>query len=133
MVSLDSLDNVLRSVQIAVLLGSVGVNVWLWVRGRNDKALDALKAKDAELSRQLGDTANTTTTQLVALTANVAALGTRVAVLETTVRHMPTHNDLQAIQRELRDINGTVSAVSERSEATLEMVRTIQAHLLESK
>ena len=126
MVSLDSLDNVLRSVQIAVLLGSVGVNVWLWARGRNDKVLEALKAKDAEQSRLITDLTQATS-------SHIGSLHTRVSVLETTVRHMPTHGDLQAIQRELRDINGTVSAVSERSEATLEMVRTIQAHLLESK
>ena len=126
MEAMNTVDNVLRSVQIAVLVGSVAVNIWLWARGRNDKVLEALKAKDAEQSRLINDLTQSTS-------AHVGSLHTRVSVLETTVRHMPTHGDLQAIQRELRDINGTVSAVSERSEATLEMVRTIQAHLLESR
>jgi len=131
--SLNAVDNVLRVVQIAALLGSVAVNVWLWIRGRNDKAFEALRAKDADLGRQFNDLMQSTAQQLVTHTATDAALGTRVSVLEATIRHMPTHNDLQAIQRELRDISGSVAAVSERSEATMEMVRTIQAHLLESK
>lgn len=128
-----SADVLLRVVQIVVLLGSVTVNVWLWLRGRNDKALEALKAGDTDLARKLGELTQTNAQQLSALTGRDAALEIRVVALETTVRHMPTHGDLQEIRRELRDLNGAVSVVSERSEATMQMMRTIQEHLMEAR
>lgn len=131
--AVNNIDNALRLVQIAVLAGSVTVNIWLWQRGRNDKALESLKAGDADLSRKLSELSVAAGQHQVALTARDAALEMRVAVLETTIRHMPTHGDLQAIQRELRDLNGTVAGLSERSETTLDLVRTIQEHLLETR
>jgi hypothetical protein len=128
-----TMDAALRLVQIAVLLGSVGVNVWLWRRNNNDKTLEALRANDADLSRKFGDFQQGSAQHIAASVARDAGLEIRVVALETTVRHMPTHGDLQAIQRELRDLNGTVSVVSERSEATMQMMRTIQEHLMEAR
>ena len=108
------LTQIMPIAQIAAIVGSTAVSVYLFIRTADAKALASALEQIAALARSSTDQA------------------LRLAVLENTVRHMPTHNDLQAIQRELRELNSEVSALGERSETTLSAVRSIQEHLMEA-
>jgi hypothetical protein len=94
------------SVDRLLQLGAFAVLAWLLLQRRGDKAAETMREQ-------------------------LAAADKRISVLETTVEHMPTHGDMQSIQRELRDLNARVSGLDERSENLLDMVRTVQQHLLE--
>lgn len=109
-----NIDLALKIAQIAMLAASGGLSLYLFVRAADRRALEAISD------------------QLPTMRAGAADMHTRLAVLETTVRHMPTHADLAGIQRELRELNSEVSALGERSETTLIAVRSIQGHLMET-
>lgn len=116
------LDQWLRFVQIVVLLGSVAINVVLFVKTRSDqrfKEIDERLTGIASQKRQMQDQIN--------------RVETRSAVHEARLGSMPTHADLQEIRRELTSVKTTVSSIDERSETTQEMVRSIQTYLLENK
>lgn len=108
------INQIMPLAQIAAIVGSTAVSVYLFIRTADAKALANALTQIEELDRSSVDQA------------------LRLAVLENTVRHMPTHNDLQAIQREMRELNSKVSALGERSETTLSAVRSIQEHLMEA-
>lgn len=120
----------LKLVHLAASVIGIAVTVALYLRTRSTKVIDDLK-------RALSDGDSDLRTALEGHASEVATTlrdhGHRLSVLETTVRHMPRHNDLIDIRRELSVLNGTVAAIEERSESTLEMVRSIQQHLMESK
>lgn len=120
----------LKLLHIAASIVGIAVTVLLYLRTRSTKVIDdlrrALEGSDSDLRTALDGHASEVATTL-------RDHGHRLSVLETTVRHMPRHNDLTEIRRELSVLNGSISAIEERSQSTQEMVRSIQQHLMESK
>ena len=103
----------LRIAQLVGTVASGALTIYLYVRSADRAKVDALAL------------------QLQEAIARDAAFNTRVSVLEVQMKHVPTHGDLVAIREEMREMNGVVSAIAERSESTQEMVTTIQRYLLE--
>lgn len=116
------LDQWLRLVQIVVLVSSVGVNVFLFNRARDDQRFK-------EFDDRLSGIAN----QKRTMQAELQGIDKRVAVHEARLASMPTHGDLQEIRRELTSLKASTAAIEERSETTLDTVRSIQSYLLEAK
>lgn len=116
------IDQWLRLVQVIVLLGSVAVNVVLFNATRNDKRYQEFDTRLAGIA-----------TQKRAMQTEIQGIDKRVAVHEARIASMPTHSDLQEIRRELTSLKASTAAIEERSETTLETVRSIQSYLLENK
>jgi len=123
-------SDTLKLSHIAILLAILVFNVFLYQRTRSTKMAEDLKKALVEGDADLRDLVDGYATRVG---ESLRDHGHRIAILETTIRHMPTHGDLLGIRGELNSLNGTVSALNERSETTHEMVRSIQQHLLESK
>lgn len=110
-----TLDEALRIGQMLVMFSMGALNLILFIKARSLKKLDAVEEKIDQQGR------------------DAIEMDKRMSVLETTVKHMPTHNDLLGIRGELNQLNRTVSTVAERSTNTDRIVQLIQEHLMESK
>lgn len=117
---------------ILVLIANMGLSAYLFMKARSTKAIDDLTRSHSLLVGKLEGTEARTRQEIQLLVQRDGDMDKRLSVLETRVAHMPTHNDLAAIQMQLRDMSSDVATVIERSETTLEMVRSIQQHLVES-
>lgn len=60
------------------------------------------------------------------------ALGDRVSRLETNISYLPKHRELTEIRTALGQLSSSVAALTERSEATSDMLRAIQTHLMDN-
>jgi hypothetical protein len=56
----------------------------------------------------------------------------RLTKLEARVDNLPTHRDLLELRTGIGDVQESVAAISGRTEAMTQMLRTIQEHLLEN-
>jgi hypothetical protein len=116
---------------IASTLLSIFVAVYLFIRSADResvKRLDKQRADgDAELAGKIGGLSS----ELRVSASRDHDFHTRLSVLETRMQHVPTHGDLVNIRTEMRELNETVAAISERSENTQSMVQSIQRYLLE--
>jgi hypothetical protein len=132
---MDSLtfENALTALQILAICGSAAVSVYLFRRAADAKALDAVRDSHTRASTELKGQMSTLSNDLRVASVRDSEMHTRISVLETKMNHVPTHGDLTLIKNELRDVNGTLSAVNERSESTVDMVRSIQKYLMEKK
>lgn len=119
-----SIDLGLKLLQMAVLLGSVAVNAFLFFRTRRDRRF-------AELAEELADHTDSLRLERTDRIAGSNGLGLRLSVLETKIKGMPTHGDLEEIRGDLADIGSNLATVNERSRGTLDAVRRIEQHLLE--
>lgn len=128
-----TIENVLTALQILAIIGSACVSLYLFRRAADTKALESVRDAHTRASQELKGQMTSLSNDLRLAAVRDGEMNTRISVLETQMRHVPTHSDLILIKNELRDFNGTLSAVNERSESTVEMVRSIQKYLLEHK
>lgn len=128
---MDNVDTLLRLATLAVMMLSLIVNGFLYVRAADKKTLDVVRKDqrrgDAELKEQITSLAN----DWRAKQARDGEFQTRLSVVETQLKHMPTHGDLLAIRNEMRTLNEHVAAIGERSETTQSVLQSIQRFLLE--
>jgi|GEM_PF-3895301 len=59
-------------------------------------------------------------------------LDRRLTRLEARVDNLPTHRDLLDLRTGIGDVQESMAAISGRTEAMTQMLRTIQEHLLEN-
>lgn len=130
---MGSLNNILIGLQILAILGSACVSLYLFRRAADTKALESVRSAHSKASTELKGQMATLSSDLRLAAVRDGEMHARISVLETQMRHVPTHGDLMHIRNELRDVNGTLAAVNERSESTVDMVRSIQKYLLEHK
>ncbi len=116
--------------QVLALMGSVGINVWIFIAARSDSRWQAMhesmKHADSELDTRL---------EVIDrhLMDSKAQFDKRLSILETSVDGMPKHRDLLQIREQLARIDKSVGALDERSEATGAAVNRIEKYLLESR
>jgi hypothetical protein len=122
----------IRLGQTLVMIASMALSVYLFLKARSTKATDELKTGLIGFSAKLDGNDARMRQELQILVARDSDMDKRLSVLETRVSHMPTHGDLQGIKNELSGLKSAVAAVDERSENILDMVQTIQKHLLEN-
>lgn len=128
-----TMENALTALQILAIIGSSAVSLYLFRRAADTKALESVRGAHQKASTELKGQMASLSSDLRLAAVRDGEMHARISVLETQMRHVPTHGDLMHIKNELRDVNGTLSAVNERSESTVEMVRSIQKYLLEHK
>ena len=125
------LDELLKTAQILVTIGSAALSLYLYVRSADRHTVNAMRKAqrdgDAELARRIDALGS----EIRASLARDGDFHTRLSILETKMAHVPTHGDLQGIRHEMRTVNEALAAISERSETTHEMVQGIQRFLLE--
>lgn len=125
------LSYALRVIQILATVLSILVSIYLYVRSADRKTVNGLhKAQrdgDAELASRIAALGS----EIRASLARDNDFHTRLSIVETKMGHVPTHADLQGIRQEIRDVNESLAAISERSETTHEMVQGIQRFLLD--
>ncbi len=124
-------SNLLTLAHVATMLLCMAVSVFLYRRTADTKALEAVREAHDRASGELKTKMTALTQELRISSARDGEMHTRISILETQMRHVPTHQDLILIKNELKDLNSTVAAVNERSESTVEMVQSIHKYLLE--
>lgn len=105
--------------QIAAVLASAAVSLWLYQRSRSDTRDESLRASVEECAADIAS-----------LTAGINALGQRLAVAEKTIEGVPSHRDLEGIRLEVSNVNGQVSALNERTQNTHQAVVRIEQFLM---
>lgn len=94
-------EQLLQVGQVVVVACSAAVTLYVFQRARNDKRWEAQHER-------------------------VDRLDSRMTAVEATLRHMPTHNDIDRLRQD-------ISRLDERSATTLSSVRRIESYLLEKK
>lgn len=112
----------LQVAQIAAVVGSAAVSLWVYIRSRSD-------TRDAALRSSLEECA----ADIEVLTADVNALSVRVALAEKAVQDMPSHHDLEGIRLQVAGVNGQVTALNERTMSTHNAVVRIEQFLIGAK
>lgn len=126
-----ALDDIVKILQTVVTAGSAALSLYLYVRSADRQTVDAMRKAQREGDAELASRINALGAEIRASLARDGDFHTRLSVLETKILHVPTHADLQGIRQEIRDVNESLAAISERSETTHEMVQGIQRFLLE--
>lgn len=121
----------LKVAGILVGLANISVIIYIAMRTASAKQLDTVRTAVTDGDKFANSRIDGLYDLVPQFNAKDADLHTRVSVLETQLRNMPTHADLVAINRCLATLSSELSAVSERSESTQDMVRSIQQHLME--
>ena len=124
-------DLVFKGVQVLVVLASAGLNVYLYVRSKEDARLDAIESRQAEADDLAEADRESVRMAVVERRAHVNDLCQRVALLEERMRQMPTHEDLRKIYDKLTELVSQVGRQDERSANTSDAVRRIELHLME--
>lgn len=107
-----NLDSWLRILQMAVILGSVTINVALFVYSRRDKRFAEFEAKYSKSE------------------AAQREFERRLTVIETHMQALPSHDDLQEIRDKLGNMGNVVAGIQTQAQATYESTRRIETHLL---
>lgn len=124
-----TLDQLLRILGVAATLLSAALNVYLFLKARSLRKVDALntRVETVEKDRRDGDARlhkrvdETNEKHL----ENVR----RISVLETNVKALPTHEDISEIDAKLLAIKAELSANTSRTDTTLSLVRDINNFL----
>lgn len=119
-----NLDLWLKVLNAAVLVGSVMVNVYLFLKSKSDDRF-------AELDEALAHYDRAAHVETGERKAFDNELDKRLVAIETEIKAMPTHDDLEEIHQALSNVRSDLATVNERSRGTLDGVRRIEQHLLE--
>jgi len=129
-----TLDQWIRIAMTVATIVSAGLNVYLFYKTRNTteqrehrRAMEKLESDrregDAVLHKRIDRISGEH--QIVG-----ARLSGRVSVLETTIKHLPTQQDVTAIREDISELSSTVSGIGERSASNNQMLHTIQDYLM---
>ena len=119
-----TLDLWLKVLNAVVIVGSVLINAYLFMKSKTDERF-------AELDTALAEYDHAAHIEVAERKAFDNELERRLVVIETEIRAMPTHDDLEEIHRALSNVRSDLATVNERSRGTLDGVRRIEQHLLE--
>jgi hypothetical protein len=137
-----SLQETLILTQVVVLVASTLLNLYLFLRTRSASIWRAIAAGDADaktaakgLVDDLAESVDETVQQIGISRGVERDLDKRLAIVESTMGGIPSHNDLVGIRNALSRLETRlgerISAVDERSSATLNAVNRINQFLME--
>lgn len=121
----------LKGFNALVVLCSAGLNVYLYLKAKADKRMEAIEERQAEADDLAEADREAVRLAVAERRAHVNDLGQRVALLEERMRQMPTHDDLRKIYDKLTELVSRVERQDERSEIVLSGLRRIEQHLME--
>lgn len=137
MLSLLSPASLITLAQILAIVASAALNLYLFVKARNEKQITEIRKErrdgDAALHGRVDGVASSIRHETHVLKGFQVDIDKRLSILETRVISLPTHNDLGGMRDNLSQLASDVSAITERSNATLATVHSIHKYLLESK
>jgi hypothetical protein len=131
-VSLD-LDNALRVAHIAVMLLSVAVSVFLYLKLRDDKRFNEVHERMRQIEFKHEQRGVESAQEAQRFRERDADLDRRLSVAETKLDNVPSHEDLAALHASVHSVGTQVAAIDERSEQTLNTVSQIQEWLLRNR
>lgn len=70
---------------------------------------------------------------IIVLFIGLVWLSMRIDALEKRINTGPSHEDVRAIRDRIAELSGQMTGMSERQEASNQMISTIQVYLLEKK
>lgn len=117
-------DLLLRLIATAYMLGSGALNVWLFVRSRDDKRFEQIEDNHLSLHEQMQ----------LAIADRKAGHNdheTRLQLIERHIATIPTHDDLRKVYDALALLVSKVERQDERSAHISDAVRRIENHLLD--
>lgn len=118
------IDEILRLVQIVVILVSLSANAWFFYQARSDQRI-----KDIEHRLGVNDAA--IAQERSYRVDDVNRMGGRLGSLEEWRKHVPTQDDMDDIRKAVAQIDRAVARVDERSEQTLASTKRIETFMLE--
>lgn len=124
-------DLMFKGFNVLVVLCSAGLNVYLFFRAKEDKRLEAIEARQAEVDDLAEADRETVRLAVAERRAHINDLHQRVSLVEERLRQMPTHDDLRKIYDKLTELVSQVGRQDERSANTNDAVRRIEQHLME--
>lgn len=124
-------DLLFKAFQVLVVLTSAGLNVYLYLRSKEDQRLAAIEGRQAEIEDAAEADREAMRLSVTERRAHVSDLHQRVALLEERIKQVPTHADLRRIYEKLAELVSRVERQDERSEIVLGGLRRIEQHLME--
>lgn len=122
--------DILSIAQVVVLLGSVAINIWLYLAARSDQRWKTMRSEIADGDRAIAERVGNVDRDV---SSSKAQFDKRLAILETTVSSLPKQGDIRQMRDQLAHIDKSVGALDERTEHTAEAVGRIEKYLLERK
>jgi predicted RNase H-related nuclease YkuK (DUF458 family) len=119
-----SIDDVLRLVQIVVIVVSVSINAWFFFQAKSDQRIKDIERRQEESERDLAD-------EVASRVREIGGLSHKVGALEEWRKHVPNHDDIDGIKKDLATMGRQMATVDERSVTTLNGVRRIEQFLME--
>lgn len=131
METVNTWDNLLRVLQIGLILINTLAMIWLWRKTQDDSRhknlADSMDRKAAVLEGRITAEQNRINEHHLQITG----MDRRLAISEAIMQRAPTHNDLERMWNKLNEVGQAIAAVNERSRSTHDSVRSIQDHLLD--
>ncbi len=135
-----SLDDMKLYAQIAgdaLMVCTLGVSIFTLIhtssKARINDIRKAMGDGDQTLKDQLDTCQEINIKRLTTHSRRLDDHGMRLTRLEEKVNGMPTHRDLEKISEGVTEVREDVAANTERTNATFEMVRSIQNYLMGNK
>jgi len=115
---------VLQLAQVLAVIGSAAISIFVYLKTRSDQRFkqqaEQTWSKLGEIERELNE-----------IDERVDHFRDRLALAEARLREMPTHRDLEGLRVQISTANNQLSALDERSRATLTALGRIETFLLD--
>ena len=119
-----TLDELVKLVNPIAIVVSGVLNVYLFFKSKTDERF-------AEIDQCMAEGDQAQHLETADRKAADYELDRRLVALETQLKSVPTHEDLEEIRAALATVGAELAAVNERSRGTLDTVRRIEEHLLD--
>lgn len=119
-----TLDMLLKIGSTAAIVLSFALNLYLFFKSRSDDRFDRINDRNDRIAKALAD-------EIAERREQSADIEKAQAVLDATVRGLPTHDDLGAIRESLNALARTVASVDQRSQTSLNSLNRIEGYLME--
>lgn len=108
----------------ASYLGSLALNLYLFFKAKSDARFEAIAERIEAIEENCEQDRDVVRIAIAERKAHINEIAERVAIMDTHVRSLPTHQDVSGL-------NNKLSQVEERSRILLDGMRRIEQHLMD--
>lgn len=119
-----NLDMLLKIGSTAAIVLSFALNLYLFFKSRSDDRFDRINDRFEALAKALAE-------EIAERREQASHITKSHAVLDATVKGLPTHDDLGDIREALNSLARNVASVDQRSAMTLNSLTRIEGFLME--
>ncbi len=123
---LAKVDIAYKLFSMLVVIISAALNVYLFIKSKQDKRFNSLQDRVITDENKLIE-------HKVSNNTEIHEIRMRVGMIESQIKQMPTHNDINEIHKRISDLANSMSTVAERSRNTDSAVNRIENYLMERK